>query len=486
MSAQPRSSALRRRLAPISLDGQTFAFALCQRTLNLGQAGDLRYFWMDSRALRQQRGQVLAPNFASCLGHWWAALRSQGLDHDVDQQVHLVLARCYPLVCQAKSLQDVYLDAHLASAESGDADLPPALSADELAAIQVLGAQRERAGVKQMLDEVLARTEPRQREMPAFREALRHWIGNGVVALRKDNLDWRAQPGSHLAHWLAQVQTELREYRRRGGQPRVRQFANLFAYQTKVSFFTCFSNAWIDLIPWLRQHQSLTALEERFLRLWHFQNQPVEIPPGRTASGLFYPTCAGVRLLLPQEKAGLSTILWQVPRPGAAALPDVFTGQVLSLHPLSAVVMRDPILRTLVGRFLVAPEYETIMASRNAQHSAAYWGMVEAVVIAAALYRQQRQTRSQRRAVWLNGGEATCNLEGPDAALTERLAFQAFEDYAAIRKLRCGCGGRLHFQSHEPVPRADDRLRVHYRCAACSRTRTHQVTQEELREILLG
>jgi hypothetical protein len=440
---------------------------------------------MDSRAFRQQRGRALAPNYASCLGHWWAAMGREGMHADLDQQVHLVLARCYPLVCQSKSLQDVYVDAHLASTDGPVRDNPPALPLDVQAAIQAAVARRDRTVVQQMLDEVFERQSPPTRELPAFQEALQHWAGNGVAALRKDGLDWWAGPGSHLAHWLDQVEKELKQYRRRGGQPRVRQFANLFAYQAKVSFYTCYSNAWIDLIPWLRQHQNLDPTSERFLRLWHYQNQPIEVLQGRSASGLVYPTPGQVRHFQLQgaDKPDCANVLGPEPRSGTSALPDVFTGQVLSLHPLSAYVMNDPLLATLVGRFLVAPEYDAVMATQNATESGGYWGMVEAVLTAAALYRQQRQNGNQRRAVWIKGGEATRNLKGGAEALSER---QAFEDYAAAQKLGCACGGRLHYQGHEPVPQADDLLRVHYRCAACPRTQTHVVTQEDLREVLLG
>jgi hypothetical protein len=423
---------------------------------------------MDSRAFRQQRGRALAPNYAACLGHWWAAMRHRGLDRDLDQQVHLVLARCYPLVCQSKSLQDVYLDAHLAAFDDAESYSPPALPTDAQDAIRAAVAGRDRAGVTKFLDEVFERQAPPAREMPAFQEAFRHWAGNGVVALRKDDLDWRAEPGSHLARWLHQVEGELAKYRRRGGQPRVRRFANMFSYEAKVSFYTCYSNAWVDLIPWLQAHRDLDSVSERFLRLWSCQNQPVELHRGGTPGGLVDPSLPGIS--------------WRVPRPGPPALPDAFAGQVLGLHPLSTFVMHDPALLALIGRFLAAPEFGAVVATRRAEESAAYWGVVQAVLTAAALYRQQRQATEEGRGTRTCAGEATQSVRSSAEMLPEG---RAFEEYAAARKLRCGCGSPLHYRGHQSSPGADDRVRVRYGCPACERTQTHTVTEEALREVLL-
>jgi hypothetical protein len=424
----------------------------------LGEAGDVHYYWIDSRAFRQARGKGLGSNFAACLGHWWAAMRHDGLDRELDQQIHLVLARCYPVVSQAKSMQDVYIDAHLAHVEATKEGSLPALSPEVLAEVEAAAARRDRSAVKQLLDDVFERQAPPAREMPAFQEALRHWAGNGVVALRRDDLNWRAESGSHLFRWLQDVEKELAKYRRRGGQPRVRQFANMFSYEAKVAFYTSYSNAWVDLIPWLRLHQNLDPVSERFLRLWHHQNQPIEIAYRPTAGGL-------------------------APRPGPGVIPDVFAGQVLALHPLSAFVMNDPTLRTMVGRFLVDPEFEAIMATRRAEESATYWGLVQAVLTAAAMYRQQRMNASERRGVRVKAGEATRALSGGAEMLPEN---RAFEEYAAARKLRCGCGDRLHYQGHEPVPGSDDCVRVRYACSTCSRSQTHKVTAEALRQFLIG
>ncbi len=80
------------------------------------------------------------------------------------------------------------------------------------------------------------------------------------------------------------------------------RFVNLFSYECKVSFFTCYANAWVDLIPWLRKHRGLDKVSERFLRFWHNQN----------------------------------------PSTGGADGRDAFNGQVLALHPLSGFFMKDP------------------------------------------------------------------------------------------------------------------------------------------------
>jgi hypothetical protein len=78
-----------------------------------------------------------------------------------------------------------------------------------------------------------------------------------------------------LADWLKKL-------RKRGGQDRTRLFINMFSYECKVSFYLCYACAWLGLIPWLVANQGLDPMTERFLRFWHYQNQPTEDPSAPT------------------------------------------------------------------------------------------------------------------------------------------------------------------------------------------------------------
>ena len=83
-------------------------------------------------------------------------------------------------------------------------------------------------------------------------------------------------------------------------------FPYMFSYECKVAFYLCCTAAWCGLVPWLVQNRGINATSERFLRLWHNQNQPRD------------------------DDGGVS---------GGAR--DVFCGQV-ALHPLSGVVLTLP------------------------------------------------------------------------------------------------------------------------------------------------
>ena len=81
-----------------------------------------------------------------------------------------------------------------------------------------------------------------------------------------------------IIRWLNAVDYWMHKYRKRC-PPRVRAFINFFSYQAKVSFYVCYANFWASLIPWLQQNHGLDEISTRFLRMWHNQNQPIEIPP---------------------------------------------------------------------------------------------------------------------------------------------------------------------------------------------------------------
>ncbi len=98
-----------------------------------------------------------------------------------------------------------------------------------------------------------------------------------------------------------------------------------------------YANAWVGLIPWLREHRGLDTVSERFRRFWHNQNQPIEIPHGRTPGGISYPTHHSALVAKGDGNGGLTcqTLRMRTEHIGPTHLRDAFSGQVLSLHPLS-------------------------------------------------------------------------------------------------------------------------------------------------------
>ena len=93
----------------LTYEQQLFRFQVHERKLTFGAAGTASYYWMDGRQLRQRQG---GPNFRSCVDLWWHAVENAGDTRVVENELSLVLAECYPLVNTAKSLQEVFVDAH--------------------------------------------------------------------------------------------------------------------------------------------------------------------------------------------------------------------------------------------------------------------------------------------------------------------------------------------------------------------------------------
>src|SRR5262245_13395519 len=103
--------------ATLCLRGHEYAFRLYTRKLRLGDYGTVDYYWMDSSQFRNLRSEASAANFRAVVGYWAAAMHASRLQHDLDQQVHYVLAVCYGLLSRCKGLQGVYRDAYLAARE---------------------------------------------------------------------------------------------------------------------------------------------------------------------------------------------------------------------------------------------------------------------------------------------------------------------------------------------------------------------------------
>jgi hypothetical protein len=325
--------------ATLRLRGHDFAFRLFTRPLRLGDYGTVQYYWMDSSQFRDLRAEASAANFRSVIGFWAAAVHEMGLQHDPDQQVHYVLAVCYSLLGRCKGQQHVYRDAYLApdSVRVGADSLPD----DVRQRIRDVVHSRDRFQVQQELDAALGRSEPPAKVMPLLQEACRRWVGKGVALLRRQGKDG-------LEQFLRETDSWLARYRKRGGHAWVRRFLDLFTYECKAAFYTCYANAWVGLIPWLCAHRGLDQLSERFLRLWHNQNQPIEIPHGRTPGGVLYPTQRGMLVAEADGNGGLTcqSLSLRTEHIGPTHVRDVFSGQRLLIPPEApwpgALIRRTP------------------------------------------------------------------------------------------------------------------------------------------------
>jgi hypothetical protein len=445
--------------ATLRLGGDNYTFRLFTRSLRLGEYGTVQYYWMDSSQFRCGHTKESAGNFRSVIDFWAAAMRHMGLGQDLEQQVHHVLAVCYGLRGRCKSLQSVYRDAYLApnSVRADTASLPD----DVRQRIQQVVRSRDRFRVQQELDAVLGRFEPPAEEMPRLQEACRHWVGEGVCRLRQHGEDGLQRFLRDLDCWLA-------KFRKRSDRW-LRHFINLFAYEYKVAFFTCYANAWVGLIPWLRANRGLDSFSERFLRCWHNQNQPVDLPYGQAPGGILYPNRQGVLVAEADDKGGWTSrrLSLQTEQIGPTHVRDVFSGQVLSLHPLSGFVMKDPALCAIAGRFFASAEDGLALERGHAALCDAYWDFVGAILSAARLYRQELDRQAQTRHCHQRGGaEEAARREATGASDALLL-----EDFAAAQQFHClACGGPLQLLRYQPVGPSAESFPAEFTCRSCGRS----------------
>jgi len=451
----------------LELQGTPLVFKLYGRRLDLGEHASIDYYWMDASEFRKKE---FSKNFQNCMLH--ARAITMCWQDGPEQMSQLVWALCYPPVSREKSLQRVYKDAFLKKPRRGsnaqtseENDALPAVT-DE--AIRFCIQSRDRFGVKTQLDSALGRFEPPSKMLPLLQQACEHWLGRGVALFRD----------RQVGRFLDEVELWLRRYRRQGGNIWVRHFVNMFSYEAKVCFYHCYTNAWSDIIPWLKEHRDLDETSERFLRLWHNQNQPIEVPHGRTLSGVIYPTRAS-RVIFPpgqHRQAEPHAITWQTDHIGPTHVPDVFSGQVLSLHPLSGVIMSDPALLAIAGRFFGTDAYERFFV-HGERNCSEYWDLVGVILRAAHIYRQALDRQNQRRA-------PSRVAYDEDGAMTDSLSTeQLINDFATARLLRCPvCHGSGTFVDHRLI--SDSQADFQFRCHDCEADYHEAVEVETLAQWL--
>jgi hypothetical protein len=429
---------------------RSFSFDLLRRPMVLGDAGPIRYHWMDSRQFRR-RGP--GPNFRSCVDSWWADVELAGEAGLPENLTTLVLAESFPLVSTARSLQDVYLDAHLhstadrevvatADGRRGPSRRTYSLPPDETDRLRELAHRRDTAVVRAEFDRLYLGPLPPPREMPAYQEAFDNWVGGGLDAFRGGGRDGlRGWIRTDLHAWLGKL-------RRRGAQDRTRLFINMFSYECKVAFYTCYASAWLGLIPRLVADGGLDPIGERFHRFWHYQNQPTEDPAAPTG---------GHR--------------------------DALCGQVLALHPLSGVALSEPDHRQAIGGWIGHPDYEALVRRGQDGSCAAYWEMVATLLIAGHEYHRSRRRWDERRVVREVGVDS--HGEGPIRDDAPPAVGLALEDYARARGDVCtSCGSPLAYERRD-IPADPARGVVFiFRCRNGGHENPVVIEEEALRDFL--
>jgi hypothetical protein len=436
---------------PLTIDlekgTRSFRFHLLHRPLDLGDGLVIRYYWMDSRRFRTR---PLGPNYRACVDSWWADVEMAGHTDDPGNLATLVLAECFPLVNTSRSLQKIYRDAHLHEAadrewneDSGDGPRKKrvrsySLPAEESRRLLALAGRRDADRVRSELERLFLGPLPPEGQMDGYAQACQVWLHNGVAAFRRGGCAaLRGYVDAELAPWLDR-------YRRQSRDDRTRDFINMFSYQCKVAFYCCYANSWIGLTRRLVDDHGLDPPSERFLRLWHHQNQPTVDPSA----------------------------------PGGGRR-DVFCGQVLALHPLSAILQEDPAHRAAIAAWIGHPDYEVLDRQGREVDCPEYWNLVASVLTAAREYRHAHQRWNDSRGVEKtsiadNGVEPARD----DAAASEALLF---EGYARRRGFDCPqCHAPLVYRHYEPPDPGSSEVRVLFRCRDAGHETSLLISEEDL------
>jgi hypothetical protein len=269
--------------------------------------------------------------------------------------------------------------------------------------------------------------------MPAYQEAARAWIGNGMCALRTDGREG-------LQRYTTTVDEWIRKLRRRGDLDRVRLFLNMFSYQCKVAFYLCTSTAWVGILQRLSQTQQINTVGERFMQIWHHQNRA-------------------------PDDFGVSR--------------DALCGQVLAMHPLSGVVLTSPEHLTVVGDWIGHPDYEALHAKNQVGQCAAYWDLVATILIAAHEYdRSRKRWEEGRKESTRADSKKVSRKSRDDSTASERVLF---EDFAAARGHVCSeCSGTLAYSHFKPAEEGKPTATAFYRCQSCEREESIEVSRDDL------
>jgi hypothetical protein len=214
----------------------------------------------------------------------------------------------------------------------------------------------------------------------------------------------------------------------------------MFAYECKAAFYRCYARAWQLILQWHEHYFPREVVGRRFLEFWHAQNQP-------------------------REDLGESR--------------DVFSGQVLALHPLSGVVLSSPEHLAAIGNWIGHPNYETITATGQIAECSEYWDLVATILIAAHEYDQSRRRWEDSRGQRIEVDTNIVSQRSRDDAIGSVALL--FEDYAAARGIVCPeCSGAMSYVRHESHGGDESNVTVNFRCAPCDRETAIEISRTDL------
>jgi hypothetical protein len=446
--------------AAVGYGGGTFTFRLLRETLEVAEGREVDYFSMHGGRLRARGGGV---NFIPVMDFWWATRReASGSDDDPADLFTGVMAETYRLFTTSRALQDVYADAYGSKLIDREFSLPEY----ESVRLKKLGHEAGAGAVRRELEHLFLGKLPEPVVLGRCAEAAHRWVVNGAAALRAGGVaGLRRWVDGELAPWV-------RRFRKRGGNgggggAAARTFLNLFSHEAKAQFHRCVANAWVGIVPWLREHAELDLAGERLICFMNALNRP-----GLDEDG-------------DGDGNGNGNGNGDGDREVVAACADAgvrrgtLCGELLSLHPVSRYVLAQDGLRQVLGKWLLHPDYESLTAAGPAAVGACpeYRNAVTAILIAAHEYDRNQDDYEKRRGKRTVSGDGNINC-GPnggdnrDSLLANTARDDAsatsaslFGDFAAGNGIRCPeCGGAALFLEHGQQSDEDGDVEVSFRC----------------------
>ena len=336
----------------LTANGREFAFPLHSRVLDLGANIECTYYWIDQRLLKETRGNLSRNLCRRIVDHWEQVLFEVDASGAHSPSEGLVLAHVFRVLSRRKRMNQVFRDACLRplphrrrrQEEVRRTDLPDHL----LERIDIAVNLQDSDAVRRECALIFGWEPPSPQELTLLNQLYDRWIHRAVSL-------YRANPDTGIDQFVEEL-CAAEAYARRSSRtsPISRKFFDLLMFETKVCFYECYAVLWQRLILWLRNNRELDPLSERFLRFWHNQNQSLR----RSA------------------RDGDST----------SFETDVFFGHILSLHPLSGLLMSTPHLWELTSQYFRQLSSARRTSPRTAT-SQRYWDFVRAILMAGHIYR---------------------------------------------------------------------------------------------------
>ena len=166
---------------------------------------------------------------------------------------------------------------------------------------------------------------------------------------------------------------------------------------------------------------------------------------------------------------------------GPTHVRDVFSGQVLSLHPLSGFFMKDPGLCAIAGRFFGSEAYEQALVRGDAESCREYWGLLGAILSAAHEYRQAWESYDQQRGQHVTA-DAAAVVQGQGAVSS---GAGMVTDFARAQRIRCAdCGHELQCLRFYPAEEEAVQFQAEFRCSHCAREQSVMICEDTFRQWL--